>query len=276
MVRSRAFSSNQISEIGRRQMKRESPCSIAIFADGPGDTLRVRAAELAAHLSLPLVDGPEKNCELLLVLTEERLELRLNEKGAPGPVYVDFRKGSLGFQQHINPFGKLIRAVCRGGGEPDVVDATAGLGHDAFLLAHRGCRVTAVERSPVVAALLRDGIERAAVDPELHRMLTERIRLVCADARDYLDGLPSEEAPEVVLIDPMFPPRKKTALVKKEMRVVRRLVGDDEDSAELVAAARRVATRSVVVKRMLRAPPLAPGPLWTCRGKTTRYDVYSC
>ncbi len=256
-------------------MKNESPRTIAILPGGPGGRLRVRAAELAARLSLPLVDGPEEGCDLLLILTEERLELRLNEKGAPGPVYVDFREGSLGFQAHINPFGQLIRAVCRGRRKPDVVDATAGLGHDTFLLVHKGCRVTAVERSPVIAALLRDGIDRTAVDPELHRMLTERLTLVCADARDYLDNLAPEETPDVVLIDPMFPPRKKAALVKKEMRVVRRLIGDDEDSEELLTLARRVATRSVVVKRMLRAPPLAPGPLWTCKGKTTRYDVYS-
>jgi 16S rRNA (guanine1516-N2)-methyltransferase len=138
-----------------------------------------------------------------------------------------------------------------------------------------GCSVIAVERSPVLGALVHDGLARARAEgPPAVRTIVERIKLVVADARQVLAGLRGTSAPEVVYLDPMYPPRKKAALPKKEMRICRRLVGDDTDVGELLAVARGVTQRRVVVKRPRHAPPLAPSPAMTFAGKQVRYDVY--
>jgi 16S rRNA (guanine1516-N2)-methyltransferase len=153
-----------------------------------------------------------------------------------------------------------------------VIDATAGLGRDSFLLACLGCRVTAIERSPVLAVMLRDGLERAKaarIGP-LSRII-DRIELIAGDAREWLGKLPP---PDVVYLDPMYPDQKKSALSKKEMRICRRLVGDDEDAAQTLAAARAAALRRTVVKRHRDAPPLAPNPAVQFKGRAVRYDVY--
>ena len=169
----------------------------------------------------------------------------------------------------------LFQAIGLRGGRPSVVDATAGLGQDAFVLAWAGCRVTAIERSPIVAALVQDGLRRALRSPELAARLGDRLSVVVGDARLVLKGLSGEQVPEVVYLDPMYPARRKTALGRKEMSVLRRVVGNDEDAGELLDVARSVARRHVVVKRMRLAPVLAPGPTRVYEGKTTRYDVYA-
>jgi 16S rRNA (guanine1516-N2)-methyltransferase len=168
-----------------------------------------------------------------------------------------------------------------------VLDATAGLGRDAFRLAYHGCRVTAIERSPVLFALLQDGLERAARVPEIQEHLGDRLRLLHADARGFLQQLAKEcgtaalggvsspeDVPDVVYLDPMFPPQKKSALAKVEMRILRQLVGGDPDAGELFELARAVARQRVVVKRHRRAAPLAPNPTHSHSDQTTRYDVY--
>ncbi|MEM1222558.1 MAG: class I SAM-dependent methyltransferase [Verrucomicrobiota bacterium] len=161
---------------------------------------------------------------------------------------------------------------------PTVLDCTAGLGRDAFVLAGLGCRVTLLERSVPVALLLKDGIEQARVfaqaqDPELLEIL-QRMRVVEAEARDYLSTL-AHERPDVIYLDPMFPLRIKSAQVKKEMQVFHKLVGRDLDSDILLEAARRVAVSRVVVKRPRIAPTLeGPEPSHVLEGKSTRYDIY--
>ncbi len=264
------------------------PAAVAVYAAGRDDAVRAKASQLAEKLGLPLLSNAAPGYDMLLAVTEARLELRLTGCRALGPVYVDFVGGRMGYSRRVNRFGRLFRAVGLGTSTNTVVDATAGLGKDAFLLAYYGCRVTAVERSPVLAALLEDGIERAMLvglaerpvnDPpqaeeSLSHILGDRLRLIGADARDVLKDLPAADAPDVVYLDPMFPPREKSALVKKEMRVLRGLVGDDRDAGELLETARAVARHHVVVKRMRYAPPLGPAPARSYRDKTARYDIY--
>lgn len=131
--------------------------------------------------------------------------------------------------------------------------APTGLGRDAFVLACLGCRVRMFERHPVVAALLEDGLRRAYADPELGPWLATRLTLHHGSSLSALAQLHS--APDVVYLDPMFPHRQKSALVKKEMRVFQLLVGADEDADGLLAPA--LALRRVVVKRPDYAPRLA-------------------
>ena len=112
------------------------------------------------------------------------------------------------------------------GVRPVVLDATAGLGRDAFVLARLGCAMTLIERHPLIAALLEDGLWRALANPVVGPTAAQ-MHLICANAIDVLrawDGVP----PQVIYLDPMFPHRDKSALVKKEMRLFRPLTGDDD------------------------------------------------
>lgn len=167
----------------------------------------------------------------------------------------------------------LLKAVGLGGGNPPtIIDATAGLGRDAFLLASRGARVTLIERSPEVHRLLMKALDEAAAAGGALAEAVGRMTLLSGDARNLL----SELAADVVLVDPMHPPRKNSALVKKDMRLLRELVGADEDSFELMQAALSVAAKRVVLKWPLRADHMAGlrRPSHQILGKSTRYDVF--
>lgn len=228
-----------------------------------GEAQAARARQLADRLELPL--GPLE-ADFLLVRTGERLELR-EVGGGAGPVFVDFARAPR--RERRDP---LLRAVGLKGSElPGVVDATAGLGQDAFALARQGAQVTLLERSPVVAALLEDGLDRAGRTPEL-AATAARMRLVTGDALELLPQLPP---PAVVYLDPMYPLSEKRALKRKEMRLFRGLVGDDEDVEQLFAQAREVALERVVVKRPRKAPFLGGSkPSATWRSTTVRFDLY--
>jgi len=251
---------------------------IAVAAEPP--TPASAATTLALELQLPLATAPiPTSLTHLLVLTGERLELRELGPDPPGPVYVDFTSGTA---LHRRRFGggrhqPLARAVgLKSGFRPTVMDATAGLGRDAFVLASLGCAVHLIERSPIIAALLRDGLRRAAQDPEIGPLIATRLRLTVADGREYLRGLGQDGPwPEVIYLDPMYPRRGKSALPSKELRLLRHLAGDDDDAPELLAAALAHARRRVVVKRPRRDPPLV-GPIPTVQitAPKTRFDVY--
>lgn len=282
------------------QTKDWRPAQVAVAAETDDEPVGVRAQTLALELGLPLLvrheyatgvarglkirtagDG-QPAPDLLLVVGETRLELRENRRGAAS-VCVDFVRGPTGFRRrrqsrsavHASHRQPLARAVGLRHGFVSVVDATAGLARDAFLLACLGCRVTAIERSEILAALIRDGLRRAAAEgsPDLHAVL-DRMTLAVGDARELLAVMPETAAPQVVYLDPMYPPRQKAALPQKEMQICRRLVGDEGGAGELLAVARRVARHRVVVKRPRRAAPLCPGPDLQFSGKQVRYDVY--
>lgn len=248
--------------------------NIVVIALEPG--LENEAKSLAERWGLA-VSAP-RDPAFALQLTAERLQLVELSEDAPGPVYVDFVGGAVG---HRHRFGggrgqTIAKAVgLKGGANPSIVDATAGLGRDAFVLASLGCHVTLLERSAVVAALLEDGLCRAAADSELGDWIGERMHMVHADAVAWMDGLAEADFPDVVYLDPMFPHRQKSALVKKEMRLFQQLVGYDEGEGALLTAALRVARKRVVVKRPDTAPWLDNRkPTMAIEGKKHRFDVY--
>lgn len=219
------------------------------------------AASLARELDLPLIDSASPDFDLLLAWTGRRLELRDNRDPRVGPVYADFAALLRGTP--LTARQPLARAV--GKSARTVVDATAGLAQDSVRLAHYGCEVLAIERHPVVAALVRDALDREG--------RTTRLRFTVGDARTILPTL--DPAPDVIYLDPMFPPkRRKSAAVRKELALLRRLAGDDPDALELFEIARRCARQRVVVKRPDHAKPLAPKPTVSYGGKLVRYDVY--
>jgi 16S rRNA (guanine1516-N2)-methyltransferase len=161
----------------------------------------------------------------------------------------------------------LVRALGFGRGIATVVDATAGLGRDALALAARGFFVTAVERSPLVQALWRDAIARDG--------LPERLRFVEAGGAAYLRAIAgTDDAPDAVFLDPMYPHGPRRALPQKEMRVLRAAVGDDVDVDELFAAARAAAKKRVVVKRPKKAPQMSEGAAHCWVGASTRLELY--
>lgn len=168
----------------------------------------------------------------------------------------------------------LVRAVKPKslGDAPTAVDATAGLGEDAFLLAAAGLRVELFERDPVIAALLRDALVRAGADGGLGPVVS-RMRLVEADSIRELPRLPYR--PDVVLLDPMFPAKRKGASAKKKLQMLQMLERPCEDEGALLQAARSARPRKIVVKRPAKGPYLAGAePDYSLRGKTIRYDCY--
>jgi 16S rRNA (guanine1516-N2)-methyltransferase len=167
----------------------------------------------------------------------------------------------------------VVRAL---GDAQTIVDATAGLLGDAFLIAAAGREVTAIERSRVVYELAKDGLARAMRDPVLSELLGGRLQLVHADARAWLAARAgTSSAPDAVLMDPMFPPKKRaSALPRKEMVMLREMVGADLDAAELLRVARESARQRVILKRGDDAPELAK-PDWSIEGTTVRFDVFT-
>ncbi|MCW8982586.1 MAG: class I SAM-dependent methyltransferase [Gammaproteobacteria bacterium] len=206
----------------------------------------------------------------------DKLSISSREFPTVGAHFVDFVGGAVAHRRRFGGGrGQMIaRAVgLKSGINPVVVDATAGWGRDAFLLTSLGCTVTMIERSPIVGALLEDGLRRAQADSEIGQMVTERLKLISADALDWLGS--TEFEPDVIYIDPMFPHRTKTAQVKKESFYLQQLLGPATDGDELLVASTRVAKKRVVVKRPKQAPVLAERkPTHSYTTKSHRFDAY--
>lgn len=226
-----------------------------------------------------LSEGDKAKADLTLAYHEGRLSLAGDPARYGHPLAVDFVAGRSAHRRRFGGGrGQLIARACGlgQGVTPSVIDATAGLGRDAFVLASLGAEVLMVERVAAIHALLEDGLTRALADPATHE-IAARMSLVHGDGTRQLAALVagSGVAPQVIHLDPMFPHRHKSALVKKEMRLFRALAGDDVDAPQLLEAALDVATHRVVVKRPRKAPPIeGPIPRHVIEGKTSRYDLY--
>lgn len=214
------------------------------------------------------------NLEFLLQMNEQALELCKLDEPKLGAIKVDFVDGAVA---HRRKFGggrgqDIAKAVgLKHGFTPHVLDATAGLGRDAFVLAGLGCQLTLMERMPVVAALLEDGLERAKLNHEVSD-IANNMQLIHGFS---LDEIELATAPDVVYLDPMYPHREKSAAVKKEMRIFQSLVGEDLDADNLLEPALTLAKYRVVVKRPSYAPPLAnKKPSMSINMKKNRFDVY--
>ncbi|MCL2915157.1 class I SAM-dependent methyltransferase [Shewanella corallii] len=211
-----------------------------------------------------------------LVFEDDCLTLKKRDEPKLGGIFVDFVSGAVA---HRRKFGggrgqAIAKAVgLKQGENPSVVDGTAGLGRDAFVLASLGCKVIMVERHPVVAALLEDGLRRGYEDSEIGDWLQQRLSMVHASSLEALPELGL--APDVVYLDPMYPHREKSALVKKEMRVFQSLVGADLDADGLLGPALTLAGKRVVVKRPDYAEDLdGVKPSAVIATKKNRFDVY--
>jgi len=153
-----------------------------------------------------------------------------------------------------------------------IIDATAGLGYDAFILASLGANVTLIERSEKIYDLLKAAISEAKLYGGEISKIVNRMNLLFGDSKDILPNI----APEVILIDTMYKDRKKSALVKSDMRLVREVVGSDSDHVDLINVALNNASKRVVIKQPRYAETLdnIKGCSHQILGKTIRYDVY--
>ncbi len=215
-----------------------------------------------------------------LVYTENRLELQHNphlHKYKHRPVFVDFLNSKSITRRIRTSYIKdpLSRAVgIKSGFRPYIIDTTAGLGLDGFTLAWLGCKVMLIERSVVIHALLQDGIFRASEDPMLKKIINTNITLKSGNSIHILNEL--KDHPDTILLDPMYPQNNKRPLNKKEMRVLRDVVGDDNDSPDLFTKSLGYARKRVVVKRPKGAESIikTPAPTHNISMKSGRFDVY--
>ena len=226
-------------------------------------------AEVARATGLPLSSEPDARAEFALRRIDGRLALVRLSTRRERPLVIDFADAAARRLARAKS-QPLARALGKSPGR--VVDATAGLGRDAVVLAAVARSTVLVERDPVLWALLRDALLRAAEARET-RELAGRITLVRADAREWLPALPEAERPDVCYLDPMYSQRRKGS-AKREMQWLQELLGPEPDAVELLQAARAAALRRVVVKRPPRAPPLAPGVHHAIASKLVRFDVY--
>jgi 16S rRNA (guanine1516-N2)-methyltransferase len=206
-----------------------------------------------------------------LILKTFRVKMQNKDQG----LICDFVDGPVGyrFRQGGGRSQALPKAVgLKGKTNLHIIDATAGLGRDAFLLASLGANVTMIERNPQMHSLLHDAMVRAKNESYKYAEVIERMTLIHGDAIELLPSI----KPKIVIIDPMHPPRSKSALVKKEMRIIRDIVGTDEDAGKLMNVALKYATKRVVLKWPQHARPMdeLPRPSHQITGKSTRYDVF--
>lgn len=240
---------------------------------------------MADKLQLPFHSPSTTDYDFLLAVAETGLSLIPAAGMGYGAISCDFASGA---NNHRRRFGggngqSIAKAVgVSGKFYPSVLDLTAGLGSDGFVLACLGCSVTLVERNPVVHSLLADGLARATISGAKDSALAaiiDRIVLIEGDSADYLQAqqeLPEAVYPDVVYLDPMFPERKKSAKVKKQMQAFHSIVGGDADADSLLAQALVIAVHRVVVKRPAGAPYLADSkPSYSLEGKSTRFDIYA-
>ena len=240
-----------------------NPADFAVMQSDDVGESGVAVQRLAENLGIAVVRSDEVHAArfLLQFSASGRLEIRDTRDSRLKPLSVDLkpRHGSRGRDP-------LLRAM--GAGVSEIIDATAGLGVDAYHLASAGYQVTALEAHPVMHALLENGLRFCEQSGA-----RSRIRLVHADAVNWLEQLPSPV--DVVYLDPMYPPRTGSAVAKKGIRFLQDMIPHDPDrDRALLGIALERATRRVVVKRPHHAEPLLPGKSGDIGGKLVRFDIY--
>ncbi len=245
---------------------------LAVYFNGQGDSQS--CVQLAERLAIPLYQSVTKKTQEDFFLTWRDGCLKLLDKELlkKGGLAVDIEPRP-GEQRSWPAPKKGALAQALGRKTKTIIDATTGWGQDSLHIFRMGYNLRCIERSPVMYELLDDGFKRLAQADWVRNLNIQLPELISGNAIDVLANL--EIKPECIYIDPMFPPkRKKSALAKKSMTVLRELLGNDEDKQQLFEMAMRVATKRVVVKSPDYAEPIAGKPNESFRGKLLRYDMY--
>ena len=225
------------------------------------DALYNKAQALALQLNLPV----DNTAPQQILVTTDQLMLKIRPFSAMAP---DF---SWRYWQKRHDEGKkqgLVRA-CRPRLGLTILDATAGWGRDAAVLASFGAQVILLERNPIMALLLADALEQR----DLYSKQRLALQLIVQDSNQYLEALAEKNYPDVIYIDPMHPPRQKSALVKKDLQILQKLVSPDDEVAALIQLAKLRIKDRVVVKWPQGLKPLLK-PVGSIEGKTIRFDIY--
>ncbi|MCX7552418.1 class I SAM-dependent methyltransferase [Marinicella sp. S1101] len=211
-------------------------------------------AALPAHLTLSLIDGVLSLCD------PQKTQSTLS---------VSFNQADLLYRAQGHLGGEHVVKACQIRGQKNIklLDATCGLGIDSYLLHQAGFVVTAVERHPLIHALLKDALVR--YENEHQRQL---FQLLYQDSKSLMD----QEVYDVIYLDPMFPPKRKSAKNKKGMQLFQDLNHSHADEAvEMVEHALKARTKRVVIKRPQKAPTVTKfKPTFQIPGKTCRFDAY--
>lgn len=243
-------------------------------------SLEAKARKLAQQLNVPFVPlVKQSNTALMLVYGEKGLELQDLSKKNKKPqtlLHVDFIGGKMGYRFAHEKTIKLPLAKAAGlkpGFRPSVFDATAGLGIDGFVLASLGCSLTMCERSPILGALLHDGLERAKQSSSPESIVAHQIHYLNENSITFITNTKAKF--QTIYLDPMYPHNDQSALNKLSMRIIRELVGDDKDAEKLLSLSLTKALNRVVVKRPRTAPYLGDcKPSHLIKMKNSRFDVY--
>ena len=230
--------------------------------------------QLAEKLGVPIYQAVDKNTveDFFLSYRDGRLKLLDKALLKKGGLSVDIEPRP-GEQRSWPAPKKGALAQALGRKTKTIVDATTGWGQDSLHIFRMGYELRCIERSPVMVELLIDGFKRLSKTDWVMNLDIQLPELISGNAIEVLSKL--EINPECIYIDPMFPPkRKKSALPKKSMTILRDLLGDDEDKEQLFEMAYQTATKRVVVKSPDYAEPIAGKPSESFSGKLLRYDVY--
>ncbi|HSQ97253.1 MAG TPA: class I SAM-dependent methyltransferase [Rickettsiales bacterium] len=211
----------------------------------------------------------KSNESYLLFMENNKLFLKSKIHKDWLPFCIDFSDKEL-LRRKEDKNQEIIKAIgIKNDYKPKILDTTAGLGRDSFILANFGCQVVMLERNPIIYLLLSNALENANSSA-----ITNNLELINTDSIKYLQKL--KETFDVIYIDPMFPKTKKSRLVKKDMQIFREIVGDDFDSGKLLELALQQNVKRVVVKRMRKSDFLLnKKPNFEIIGNTTRFDVYT-
>ena len=248
------------------------------------DALAPRATEFAHKYSLVIQNIDEASTPFILNYKDDYVELIDQQEKTN--IHVDFISGTLAHRRKYG--GGKGQAIAKAIGIKNyklplnILDVTAGLAKDAFVLACLGCEVTMIERNPIVAELVNNALILADNDDDFKEIKQQGFNLIQANAIDYLNKLSTK--PDVIYMDPMYPERKKSAAVKKNMQMLQKLIGEHDhngnhdksnDETELFNCALINVKKRVVVKRPKGAPTLTDKkPTMSIESKITRYDVY--
>ena len=245
------------------------------------------AKSLSDLIGIPIVspaqinNDPSSVVDYCLSFSDQGLAF-ISLSNSHGAIRCDFVSGVHKHRRiHGGGNGQMIAKAVGVSGKfsPNVLDLTAGLGSDGFVLASLGCNLVMLERNPIVFQLLKNGLDRARnaglEDMDLATII-KRVTYFQKNSLDYLKTISVENYPDVIYIDPMFPLRKKSARVKKEMQALHQIVGADEDASEILENALDKAIYRIVVKRPAHSEYLGMiKPSYSLEGKSTRYDIFA-
>lgn len=237
-------------------------------------------APLKLHLYTDFISATQDGCSLVVLLKDDQLSLASAELGENSALTIDFISGRLAHRRIFG--GGRNQEICRAIGlnrNPNlsIVDATSGLGRDAFVLAVNGASVTGFEKNPLLASMLSWSLQQAKDSPQAETdcdlmAALNRLSFICADSSQALKA----GSFDVVYLDPMFPQREKSAKVKKDMQILHLLLSNDRvEEKDLFDSAWSAANARLVIKRPVNAPLYAQQkPHHQVSSKNLRYDVY--